>query len=73
MVGRRPQTFGVGKLEETGREQEFLTRTIKKVLDEDTTALKNGLTILATVGATAPFAGLFGTVWGVYRALVRWA
>ena len=58
------------KLEETGSEQEFLTRTIKKVLDEETTSLENGLTMLATVGATAPFVGLFGTVWGVYHALV---
>jgi biopolymer transport protein ExbB len=53
-----------------GAEQEFLTRTIKKVLDEETTALENGLTMLATIGATAPFVGLFGTVWGVYHALV---
>jgi biopolymer transport protein ExbB len=32
--------------------------------------LESGLTVLATVGATAPFVGLFGTVWGVYHALV---
>src|SRR6476620_7275357 len=62
--------FGAAKLEETGSEQEFLTRTIKKVLDEETTSLENGLTMLATIGATAPFVGLFGTVWGVYHALV---
>ena len=53
-----------------GQPSEFLTRTIKKVLDEETTRLENGLTLLATVGATAPFVGLFGTVWGVYHALV---
>jgi biopolymer transport protein ExbB len=63
-------TFGAARLEEAGSEQEFLTRTIKKVLDEETTALENGLTMLATIGATAPFVGLFGTVWGVYHALV---
>jgi len=62
--------FGVAKLEEAGSEQEFLTRTIKKVLDEETMSLESGLTMLATVGATAPFVGLFGTVWGVYHALV---
>src|SRR5215472_12682022 len=62
--------FGAAKLEETGSEQEFLTRTIKKVLDEETTSLENGLTMLATIGATAPFVGLFGTVWGVYQALI---
>lgn len=48
----------------------FITRTIKKVLDEETTRLESGLTTLATIGATAPFVGLFGTVWGVYHALL---
>jgi biopolymer transport protein ExbB len=62
--------FGAARLEEAGSEQEFLTRTIKKVLDEETTALEDGLTMLATIGATAPFVGLFGTVWGIYHALV---
>jgi biopolymer transport protein ExbB len=62
--------YGAAKLEEAGSASEFVTRTIKKVLDEETTRLENGLTVLATVGATAPFVGLFGTVWGVYHALV---
>ena len=54
----------------SGQRAGFLTRTIKKVLDEETVHLENGLTVLATIGATAPFVGLFGTVWGVYHALV---
>jgi biopolymer transport protein ExbB len=62
--------YGAAKLEEAGTSSEFVTRTIKKVLDEETTRLENGLAVLATVGATAPFVGLFGTVWGVYHALV---
>lgn len=62
--------YGGAKLEEAGTAQDFVTRTIKKVLDEETTRLENGLTMLATIGATAPFVGLFGTVWGVYHALV---
>ena len=62
--------YGAARLAEAGSETEFVTRTIKKVLDEETTRLENGLTVLATVGATAPFVGLFGTVWGVYHALV---
>ena len=61
--------YGAAKLEEAGTAQEFLTRTIKKVLDEETLRMESGLTALATVGATAPFVGLFGTVWGVYHAL----
>ncbi|WP_415148954.1 MotA/TolQ/ExbB proton channel family protein [Piscinibacter sp.] len=62
--------YGAAKLEEAGSAGDFVTRTIKKVLDEETTRLENGLAALATVGATAPFVGLFGTVWGVYHALV---
>lgn len=61
---------GAAKLSEAGSASEFITRTIKKVLDEETTRLEAGLTTLATVGATAPFVGLFGTVWGVYHALL---
>ena len=33
--------------------------------------LQDGMAILATVGSTAPFVGLFGTVWGIYNALVK--
>jgi len=62
--------YGAARLEEAGSSSEFVTRTIKKVLDQEMTRLDNGLAVLATVGATAPFVGLFGTVWGVYHALV---
>lgn len=61
---------GGGKLDEAGTLSDFLTRTMRRVIDEETTRLENGLTMLASVGATAPFVGLFGTVWGVYHALV---
>jgi biopolymer transport protein ExbB len=49
---------------------EFLTRAMRRVIDENTARLESGLTVLASVGSTAPFVGLFGTVWGVYHALV---
>lgn len=62
--------FGATKLEESGGNEEFVTRTMRKVIDEETATLENGLTVLASVGSTAPFVGLFGTVWGVYHALV---
>jgi len=62
--------FGATKLEEVGSNGEFVTRTMRKVIDEETAKLENGLTVLASVGSTAPFVGLFGTVWGVYHALV---
>ena len=52
------------------RDPEFLTRSMRRVLDEDSARLESGLTLLGSVGSTAPFVGLFGTVWGVYHALV---
>jgi biopolymer transport protein ExbB len=58
-----------GKLGEAGVLSDFLTRSMRKVIDEETAKLENGLTVLATVGSTAPFVGLLGTVWGVYGAL----
>jgi biopolymer transport protein ExbB len=62
--------YGALKLEESGTTASFVTRTIRKVIDEETARLENGLTVLASVGSTAPFVGLFGTVWGVYHALL---
>ena len=62
--------LGAQCLESAGSAQDYLTRTIKKSLDEQVSRQESGLTVLATVGATAPFVGLFGTVWGVYHALV---
>lgn len=64
------QRIGGAKISETGGLGEFLTRSMRKVIDEETARLENGLTVLATVGSTAPFVGLLGTVWGVYGALV---
>jgi len=61
---------GAAKLGEAGTVSEFLTRTMRKVIDEETTQMESGLTVLASVGSTAPFVGLFGTVWGVYHALI---
>jgi biopolymer transport protein ExbB len=52
-------------------DNEFLTRSMRRVMDEETVRHESGLTALASVGATAPFLGLFGTVWGVYHALVN--
>lgn len=63
--------YGVTRLEEAGSTSDFVTRSMRKVIDEETAKLENGLTILATIGATAPFVGLFGTVWGVYHALIK--
>lgn len=50
---------------------EFLVRTIRNALNREQAARQSGLTILASVGSTAPFVGLFGTVWGIYHALIE--
>jgi biopolymer transport protein ExbB len=49
---------------------EWLTRTLRNSIDESTARLQSGLAVLASVGSTAPFVGLFGTVWGIYHALL---
>ena len=69
-ASRHHQRSGAARLAEAGSGTEFLTRAMRRVIDEDTARLESGLTVLASVGSTAPFVGLFGTVWGVYHALV---
>ena len=49
---------------------EWLTRALRNSIDETTARIQAGLAILASVGSTAPFVGLFGTVWGIYHALI---
>jgi len=49
---------------------DWITRTLRNGIDETTARMQAGLAILASVGSTAPFIGLFGTVWGIYHALM---
>jgi biopolymer transport protein ExbB len=49
---------------------DWVTRCMRNGISEFTARLQSGLAILASVGSTAPFIGLFGTVWGIYHALV---
>jgi len=49
---------------------EWVTESLRGAIDESSERLQAGLSILASVGSTAPFVGLFGTVWGIYHALV---
>lgn len=67
---RHHALHGMQRLQEAGSASEFLTRAIRRVIDEETAKLEWGLTILASIASTAPFIGLFGTVWGVYHALI---
>jgi biopolymer transport protein ExbB len=44
--------------------------SLQRAVDQVNSKLNSGLGLLATVGSTAPFVGLFGTVWGILNALV---
>ncbi len=48
----------------------WVTMSIQRAVDKVQSRLQDGLSFLATVGSTAPFIGLFGTVWGIYNALI---
>jgi len=47
----------------------WVSMSIQRAVDKVQSRLQDGLAFLATVGSTAPFVGLFGTVWGIYHAL----
>src|SRR5205823_12719022 len=48
----------------------WITMSIQRAIDNVQSRTQDGLAFLATVGSTAPFVGLFGTVWGILQALV---
>jgi len=59
-----------GQLHESLDVSDWVTGSLRNSIDEFTARLQSGLAILASVGSTAPFLGLFGTVWGIYHALI---
>ena len=59
------------KLVALGGTSEFITRVLRNSIDQEATRVENGLTAIASAGSSAPYIGLFGTVWGIYRALVQ--
>ena len=58
-----------GSLNAASERGELITRTLRREINRVSSRLEAGLTLLASVGATAPFVGLLGTVWGIYHAL----
>jgi biopolymer transport protein ExbB len=50
---------------------ELLTRVLRNGIEQESAAAEHGLTVLASAGSAAPYVGLFGTVWGIYHALVQ--
>ncbi|UOV03853.1 TonB-system energizer ExbB [Pseudoxanthomonas sp. F37] len=67
---QRAEGSGQGLGEALSR-SEFVDRALRQAVTRESTNLQGGMTLLATVGATAPFVGLLGTVWGIYGALIR--
>ena len=61
---------GNRKLAAVGGLEEYLTRILRKGIDQETARSEHGLTLLASAGSASPYIGLFGTVWGIYHALV---
>jgi biopolymer transport protein ExbB len=57
-------------LETSGQLESQLTRRLRDALHRGLSHLQFGQVLLASIGSTAPFVGLFGTVWGIYNALV---
>ena len=60
-----------GKLSDPVEAHDWLHGTLERSQNHINSRLANGLSFLATTGATAPFIGLFGTVWGILNALVK--
>ncbi len=62
-----------GTLAAAGERSQQLTRVLRGALHGALHKLQFGQVVLATVGSTAPFVGLLGTVWGIYQALIGMA
>ena len=56
-------------LEHTGDRQDLLERALRQQIHKERRRLESGLAVLASIGSTSPFVGLFGTVWGIMHAL----
>jgi biopolymer transport protein ExbB len=59
-----------GKLTDKVPLTEWVSGNLQRNVDRMNNELQGGLSFLASVGSTAPFVGLFGTVWGIYHALI---
>jgi biopolymer transport protein ExbB len=68
--GMRATSHHEGRLTDRIDLHEWITMSLQRSSDGINSMLQSGLSFLATVGSTAPFVGLFGTVWGIYHALV---
>jgi biopolymer transport protein ExbB len=66
----RHHTAHKGHLHDQLSVSDWVTLSLRQAIDDTSGKLQVGMAVLASVGSTAPFVGLFGTVWGIYHALV---
>jgi biopolymer transport protein ExbB len=69
--GLRAASHHDGRLTDRIDLHEWITMSLQRSVDVVNSKLQSGMAFLATVGSTAPFVGLFGTVWGIYHALIN--
>jgi len=69
--GLRAAQHHEGRLTDQIPLHEWITVSLFRSVESVASRLQSGLVVLATTGSTAPFIGLFGTVWGIYHALIR--
>ncbi len=60
-----------GTMVESIDKHTWISMSVDRAVGSVNNRLQGGMAVLATVGSTAPFVGLFGTVWGIYNALVK--
>ena len=70
VVAMRHHTAHKGHLHDQLSVSDWVTLSLRQAIDEASGKLQTGMAVLASVGSSAPFVGLFGTVWGIYHALV---
>jgi len=62
---------GLERLTTADGGSELVTRALRNGIEQEAARVEYGLTILASAGSSAPYIGLFGTVWAIYHALVN--
>jgi biopolymer transport protein ExbB len=70
LQGKSGTSSELRELHESFDFSDWVTRSLRNSVDDSTARMQSGLAILASAGSTAPFVGLFGTVWGIYHALM---
>lgn len=68
--GLRSASHHDGRLTDRIDLHEWITMSLQRSVEDVNSKLQSGMPFLATVGSTAPFVGLFGTVWGILNALI---